>query len=62
MSVVSYVVEESGFLPLHDGSASAEIQAGCGVSKKAFKQAIGALYRNRRIVFEDCGIRRVPNC
>jgi hypothetical protein len=46
-----------GRLPLHDASAPEEIRATFGISKKAFKQAIGALYRARRIVIESTGIR-----
>ncbi len=57
--IVDRLAEAGGFLPLHDGSAPAEIQAAFGVSKKAFKQAIGALYKEQRIVIEDGGIRRV---
>jgi predicted RNA-binding protein (virulence factor B family) len=46
-----------GKLALGDGSSPAEIRGAFGVSKKAFKQAIGALYRERRIVIGDRGIR-----
>lgn len=46
-----------GFLPLHDGSEPEEIQQALGLSKKAFKRAVGALYRQRRISLEDRGIR-----
>lgn len=57
--IIDLLAENKGFLPYHDGSSPAEIQAAFGVSKKAFKQAIGALFRERRIVMEDGGIRRV---
>ncbi len=57
--IVDRLAEAGGFLPYHDGSSPAEIQAAFGVSKKAFKQAIGALYREKRIVIEEGGIRRV---
>lgn len=46
-----------GRMPYHDGSSPEEIRAAFGVSKKAFKQAIGALFRERRIQIEDHGIR-----
>jgi len=49
-----------GRLPYHDGSPPEEIREFFGVSKKAFKQAIGALYRDRRILIEPDGIRLVP--
>ena len=42
-----------GKLAMGDHSSPAEIRARFGVSKKAFKQAIGALYRDRRIALGD---------
>jgi len=48
-----------GRLPYGDNSIPEEIRDAFGVSKKAFKQAIGALYRDRRIVIEPTGIRLV---
>lgn len=49
-----------GYLPLSDKSPAAEIKARLGVSKNAFKQAIGRLYKRRLIVIEDAGVRLVP--
>jgi predicted RNA-binding protein (virulence factor B family) len=46
-----------GRLPLHDGSSPEEIRAALGMSKKAFKQAIGVLYKSRQLVIEQYGIR-----
>ena len=46
-----------GRLPLHDGSSPEEIRAALGMSKKAFKQAIGSLFKARQIVIEQYGIR-----
>lgn len=46
-----------GRLPLHDNSPPEEIRAAFGVSKKAFKQAIGVLFKAQRIVIEKSGIR-----
>lgn len=45
-----------GFLPLGDHSSPESIHAEFGISKKVFKQAIGALFRQQRIVIEDDGI------
>ncbi|MDF1754302.1 MAG: S1-like domain-containing RNA-binding protein [Verrucomicrobiales bacterium] len=50
-----------GYLPLGDKSSPEKIRSQFGVSKKAFKQALGALYRNRKITFENEGIRLVKN-
>ncbi|WOJ94840.1 S1-like domain-containing RNA-binding protein [Congregibacter variabilis] len=46
-----------GFLALTDKSPPQEIYAVFGVSKKVFKQAIGALYKQRVISLEQDGIR-----
>ncbi len=51
---------EGGRLPYGDNSIPEEIRATFGVSKKAFKQAIGALYRERRIVIEPNAISLLP--
>jgi uncharacterized protein len=48
-----------GFLPLTDRSPPEVIHRAFGVSKKQFKQAVGALYRRRRIVLEGDGIRLI---
>lgn len=48
-----------GRLPYHDGSLPEEIRDAFGLSKTAFKQAIGALYRDRRIRLEPGGIHLV---
>ncbi len=48
-----------GFLPFHDKSPAADILKEFGVSKRAFKQAIGGLYRDRKITIEPDGIRLV---
>jgi predicted RNA-binding protein (virulence factor B family) len=47
----------NGRLALHDGSPPEEIRATFEVSKKAFKQAIGVLFKAKRIVIEASGIR-----
>jgi len=51
----------SGFLPLSDKSDPEMIKAALGISKKTFKKAIGALYKNKQITIEEDGIRLVEN-
>jgi predicted RNA-binding protein (virulence factor B family) len=46
-----------GHLPYHDKTSPDEIREAFGVSKKAFKQALGTLYRKRVIEIEPTGIR-----
>ncbi|WP_193214287.1 CvfB family protein [Luteolibacter marinus] len=49
----------SGFWALSDKSPAEEIHKALGVSKKAFKQAAGALFKKRRIELSDEGMRLV---
>jgi predicted RNA-binding protein (virulence factor B family) len=58
--IIEALKESGGHLPYHDDSPPEDIRAVFGVSKKAFKQAIGALYRDRRIQIEKDGIRLSP--
>jgi predicted RNA-binding protein (virulence factor B family) len=46
-----------GFLPLTDKSDPELITAELQMSKKNFKKAVGALYKQQRIVLEENGIR-----
>lgn len=47
-------------LPLHDGSSPAEIEAALGLSKKAFKRAVGILYKEGKIALKGDGIHLKP--
>lgn len=49
-----------GRLPLNDKSSPEAIRAALDTSKKAFKQALGALYKQRQIRFTETGIERTP--
>jgi uncharacterized protein len=51
--------DAGGFLPLNDKSDPQLIYRTLEMSKKTFKQAIGTLYRARKIVLEEGGIRLV---
>jgi predicted RNA-binding protein (virulence factor B family) len=55
-TILAKLREAGGRLPFHDGSLPEEIRDAFGVSKKAFKQAIGALYKDRLIRIEPDGI------
>lgn len=48
-----------GFWAIGDHSSAAEIHDELGVSKRTFKQSLGALLKKRRIMIEDRGIRSV---
>lgn len=49
----------NGWLSVGDQSSPEVIRAAFGTSKKAFKQALGALLRERKIEFADGGIRLI---
>lgn len=59
--VMKVLREAGGYLALSDKSPAPEIKARLGVSKNAFKQAIGRLYKRRVIVIEEAGIRLAPS-
>lgn len=48
-----------GKLKLNDGSAPDEIRSKFNISKRVFKQAIGVLYKQRKIKITDTGIELV---
>lgn len=50
---------EKGFLPLTDNSSPDAIYRALEMSKKTFKKAVGTLYRARKIMLEENGIRLV---
>ncbi|MBK1834483.1 S1 RNA-binding domain-containing protein [Roseibacillus ishigakijimensis] len=52
--------ERGGFWHLSDRSPAEDIYAALGVSKKAFKRATGALYKQRKIVIGPDGISLAP--
>ena len=57
--VLAILTERGGRLPYHDNSLPEEIRDVFGMSKKAFKQAIGALFKERKIMIDPDGISLV---
>ena len=55
--IINHLQANAGHLPLSDKSPPEAIYATFGVSKKVFKQALGALYKQRRITLHADGIR-----
>ncbi|GMN05423.1 S1-like domain-containing RNA-binding protein [Croceitalea sp. MTPC5] len=55
------LLEEDGFLPLHDKSLPEEIKRKLQLSKKAFKKGVGVLYKDRKITIQEDGIRLINN-
>ena len=54
--IMAKLQENSGFLGLNDYSSPEEITATLEMSKKTFKKAIGALFKQRLIRIEEKGI------
>lgn len=56
-AILDALEDAGGFLPLNSKSRVEEIQASFSFSKRVFKQLIGMLYKERKIVITDDGIR-----
>ena len=56
-AILDALEDAGGFLPLNSKSSVEEIQASFSFSKRVFKQLIGMLYKERKIVITDDGIR-----
>ncbi|MGY5351225.1 DNA-binding protein [Wenyingzhuangia sp. IMCC45533] len=59
VQILSALKAHNGFLPLTDKSEPDTIKFELGMSKKAFKNAIGGLYRNKIVAIETNGIRLI---
>jgi len=57
--ILKLIKEENGFLALNDNSTPEEIKAKLQISKKAFKKAIGALYRERLVKLTEKGVELI---
>ncbi|ELR68807.1 nucleic acid-binding OB-fold domain protein [Fulvivirga imtechensis AK7] len=55
--ILDKLKSSDGFLALHDKSDPADILHQLNMSKKAFKKAIGGLYKDKQISIEDEGIK-----
>lgn len=59
--ILIYLNKHNGFAPVHDKTDPQEISKLFGMSKGAFKKAIGGLYKQRIIRIEKDGIRLIEN-
>jgi len=59
--IVQALERNGGQLAFDDDSSPAVIRQTFGVSKKAFKQALGKLYKSRRIRFQNPGVQLLDN-
>jgi hypothetical protein len=59
IKILNALKDNNGFLPLHDKSEPDEIKYTLGMSKKAFKNAVGGLFRQKLITISEEGISKV---
>lgn len=57
--ILRLLKDNNGYLPYHDKSSPEEIYAFFGMSKKTFKMTTGNLYKQKKIVFTETGIKLV---
>ncbi|MET0298282.1 MAG: S1-like domain-containing RNA-binding protein [Flavitalea sp.] len=57
--ILRLLKENNGYLPYHDKSDPEEIYSFFGMSKKTFKMTTGNLYKQRKIMFTQTGIKLV---
>jgi len=57
--VLEALEEANGFLPFNDKSSPEKIREKFGVSKKVFKKIIGVLYKQKQILIEENGIKKI---
>ncbi len=59
VQILTAIKAHNGFLPITDKADPDTIKYELGMSKKAFKNAVGGLYKNKVISLEENGIRLV---
>mgnify|MGYP000093979410 CR=1 FL=1 len=55
--ILNALRQQDGFIALHDKSSPDEIKYQLNMSKKAFKNAVGGLFKQKLISIEEDGIR-----
>jgi predicted RNA-binding protein (virulence factor B family) len=55
--VLRLLQENNGYLPYNDKSSPEDIYSFFGMSKKTFKMTTGNLYKSRKIIFTQTGIK-----
>jgi len=57
IAILNFLKQHDGFIGLNDKSTPDEIKYQLGMSKKAFKNAIGGLFRQKLITISEEGIK-----
>ena len=60
-TILDKIKDRGGMIPVTDKSPPEEIYSMFGVSKKVFKQSIGALYKKRLITLDANGLKIVKD-
>jgi predicted RNA-binding protein (virulence factor B family) len=55
--ILRLLKENNGYLPYHDKSSPEEIYSFFHISKKTFKMTTGNLYKEKKIIFTQTGIK-----
>lgn len=58
-TILELLRSQNGFLPFNDKSSPESIYAHFKMSKKTFKMALGRLYKERKILITDAGIKEL---
>ncbi len=56
IKIMEYLIKSGGSSELHDKSSPVAIKAQLGMSKKSFKNALGMLYKKKKIIINKDGI------
>ena len=59
--IIRLLNENNGYLPYHDKSDPEEIYDFFGMSKKAFKMAVGNLFKQQKVILTKTGIKSLEN-
>jgi predicted RNA-binding protein (virulence factor B family) len=59
IKILDELKKNEGFIALHDKSSPDDIKYKMNMSKKAFKSAIGGLYKIKMITIDEDGIRMI---
>jgi uncharacterized protein len=57
--ILRLLKNNNGYLPYYDKSSPEDIYSFFGMSKKTFKMTTGSLYKQKKIVFTDTGIKLI---
>lgn len=60
-TLLEYIKEQGGRIPLNDKSPAEDIYSTFGVSKKTFKKGVGDLYKKRLVTLHEDGIALVES-